>query len=154
MSSGPVRRAGPRLAAVTVEVTAPDRARDAHLGRLSGEVWSDIAERTGYVSGRVAAAAVDAWLQKTAVELGRHHRREALRLELARLDRLQAAFWDRAMVGDYHAAEVLLKVSARRCKVLGLDKPDDSASAPRTVVIGGNSDEYIAGLKAVMDGTA
>jgi hypothetical protein len=44
-----------------------------------------------------------------------------------------------AIASDYHAAEVLLKVIARRCRVLGLDKPDESAATPRTGMISGNT---------------
>ena len=41
---------------------------------------------------------------------------------------------------------------ARRCVILGFDKPaDDVASRPRAVVIGGSQEEYVAGLKAVIE---
>ncbi len=57
-----------------------------------------------------------------------------------------------AMTGDYHAAEVALKIIARRCKVLGFDNADEMATAaPRTVVIDGNTDQYIAGIKAMIE---
>jgi hypothetical protein len=71
------------------------------------------------------------------------------------MDALQAAFWDDALQGDRHAAEVVLKVIARRCKVMGYDKADESLAPPaRTVVVGGTSEEYIGTLKKLIAGTA
>jgi hypothetical protein len=60
--------------------------------------------------------------EKVAIELTPEHRRQALQLELDRLDALQAAFWTSAIVGDRHAAKVVLNVIARGSKVLGFDK--------------------------------
>jgi hypothetical protein len=134
-----------------VSVLAHDRAYDAHQLHLTGLDWTTIATRTGYASGRVAALGVDAYLQKIAVELAPEHRRQALQLELDRVDALQAAYWGMALAGDYHAAEVVLKVIARRCKILGFDKPDEKdAPVARTVVVGGTSEEYIAALQALI----
>ncbi len=48
----------------------------------------------------------------------------------------------------------MLKVIARRCTIMGFDKPDGRTEPSRTVVIGGSHDEYIAGLKSVADAAA
>jgi hypothetical protein len=134
-----------------VTVVARHRADQAHRLHLSGMSWTDVAAEAGYVSGRVAALAVDKWLQKIAITQAPEHRRQALQLELDRLDALQAAFWPAAMEQDRHAAEVVLKVIARRCKVMGFDRPDETtASVPRTVVITGTTDEYVTGLQALI----
>jgi hypothetical protein len=135
-----------------VEVFAHGHAHDAHALRLAGGDWESIAAETGYVSGRVACLAVTAWLEKIAVELAPEHRRQALHLEL---DRLQVPYWEKALRGDDRAAEVVLKVIARRCKIMGFDKPADSlAPGRRTVVVGGTSEQYVATLRALVDGTA
>lgn len=83
-----------------VDVVARGRAEQAHRLHLSGMPWEDIATEVGYASGRVAAMSVTAWLEKVAVEQGPEHRRQALQLELDRLDALQAAFWSAAMQQD------------------------------------------------------
>jgi hypothetical protein len=138
-----------------LQVVAHDRAGDAHRLRLAGVDWEVIAGQVGYASGRVASLAVDAYLQRIAVEQAPEWRRQTLQLELARMDALQAAFWDDALQGDRHAAEVVLKVIARRCKVMGYDKADESlAPAARTVVVGGTSEEYINTLQSLIAGTA
>ncbi|WP_375504796.1 hypothetical protein [uncultured Jatrophihabitans sp.] len=130
-----------------VEVLARDRAEQAHCLHLSGLPWTDTARETGYASGRVAALAVTAWLERVAVEQGPEHRRQALQLELDRLDALQAAFWPAALERDRHAADVVLKVIARRSKILGFEKSDESLlPAPRTVLVGGTTEEYVGTL--------
>ncbi len=116
--------------------------------------WPEIAQRVGYLDGRIAALAVTAWLQKVAVEQAPDHRRETLHLELRRLDALQAGFWEAAMAGDLAAATFVLKVIHRRCTILGFYRVEDDLSGnPRTIVIGGSEADYIAGLKAAVAAT-
>lgn len=55
-------------------------------------------------------------------------------LELARLDALQVAFWERAMTGDVKAAGMILRIIEQRSRLLGLDKPGHQ-SAAQTVVM-------------------
>ena len=148
------RRAGSGRTGSGAEVMAHERAYDAHQLRIAGLSWPEIADRVGYLDGRVAAMAVNAYLQKIALEQAPDQRRRALDLELARLDQIQAAYFRAAIAGDIAAANLVLKVIARRCVILGFDKLDeDLASTPRAVVIGSSPEEYIAGLKAVIDGT-
>lgn len=51
-------------------------------------------------------------------------RAEAIRLEEARIDDLQAGIWDRALTGEPRAVEVALKVLERRARMGGLDFAD------------------------------
>jgi hypothetical protein len=80
------------------------------------------------------------------------HRGQALDLELARLDQLQSAFYPAAMAGDIAAATFVLKpVVDRRCAIMGFDKIDDEVTGTaRGIVISGTSEEYVAGLKALV----
>src|SRR5215472_1944981 len=115
----------PNRTPTPVRVIARDRAYQAHRPRLAGADWAEVADRTGYADGRVAALAVTAFLQKTAVEQGPEHRREVLRQELDRLDALQFAYWPAAVNGDHNAANIVLKCIDRRCTVLGFDRADN-----------------------------
>jgi hypothetical protein len=151
MDAGPARRRRSNGNGDDVEVIVHDRAYDAHQLRLTGLDWPEIAGRVGYLDGRIASMAVTAFLQKTAAEQAHDHRRQALHLELARLDQLQSAFYPAAMAGDIAAANVVLKVINRRCSVMGFDKVDDDLTGTaRTIVVGGNSEEYIASLKSLI----
>ena len=134
-----------------VEVVAYERARDAHRLRLGGLDWDVIATSTGYADGRIARLAVHAHLQKAAIEQAPEQRKHDLQLELDRLDRLQAAYWDAALDGDVHAAALVLKISAQRSDLLGFDRTDDLMAKPEVIVIGGTPEEYTAGLRAVVE---
>lgn len=141
----------PRKRHKPVDVAAPDRAHRAHQRRLGGADWSVIATEVGYANGPIAAMAVNAYLQKVAIEQGPDFRRAALALELARLDKLQASHWEMAMAGDLNAANFVLKIIIQRCRILGFDKAEElTAAPPRTVVIGGTGEEYVATLKALI----
>jgi hypothetical protein len=142
----------PNRTPTPVDVIARDRAYEAHQLRLAGADWAEVAARTGYADGRVASLAVTAFLQKTAVEQGPDHRREVLWQELDRLDALQFPYWQAAVKGDHNAANIVLKCIARRCTLLGFDRPDNPIAATASVVvIGGTEEEYINGLQAVID---
>jgi hypothetical protein len=94
---------------------------------------------------------VTGFLQKVAAEQSLGHRQRALDLELARLDQLQAAFYPAALAGDVAAGTLVLKFIARRSAMMGFDKIDDRVGHSRTVVITGSSEDYIAGLRSVID---
>ena len=60
-----------------------------------------------------------------------HEEATALRdLEASRLDTMQAAVWTRAISGDYRAIDTVLRISARRSRLLGLDLADSGATIP------------------------
>lgn len=63
---------------------------------------------------------------------------ELPRLELDRLDALQAALWPKAVAGDMAAAVVVLRIIERRARVLGLGlehRPGPGTVQPTTVVV-------------------
>jgi hypothetical protein len=127
---------------------------------LTGSIgirWYSFSGRTARKDQRavvldaLAPGGVAAYLQRAAVEQSDDHRRQALELELARLDQLQSAYYPAAMAGDILAATFVLNVIARRCTIMGFDKPDDRVAQSRTVVITWSSEEYIAGLKSIVN---
>jgi hypothetical protein len=96
--------------------------------RLAGLTYAEVAAKLGVSEQR-------AWqLVRAEVQRLNRERKEAAaelqRLELERLDRLHAAFWDRALEGDLDAAGVVLKVMARRARLLGLDAPPKREADP------------------------
>lgn len=63
------------------------------------------------------------------------------RLELDRLDALQAALWDKALAADITA----LRIIEQRVKLLGLareHRPDPGAGQPTTVVVPGPAETW------------
>lgn len=146
-------------------VPAYERGQREHELKLRGMSWSDIARTCNHVDAAAAQVARSQYLQKASLALAKEKREEALQLELERLDALQAAYWQRATEGledpefpglpkipDAKAAEVVLKIIAQRVKLQGLDEADRSTAGPRTVVVTGNTDQYVATLKALIEG--
>ncbi|MFB6568378.1 hypothetical protein [Streptomyces noursei] len=99
--------------------TAERRAKAIKM-KIDGASYSEIAAALGYASRSAAHMDVKRSLEKHVIEEGLAI--EAWReLELARLDTLQQAIWDKAMSGDPRAIEAALKILDRRAKLLGLD---------------------------------
>lgn len=100
-------------------VTAREREREAIDLRRAGLSYSAIGRRLGCGSStahRAVSACLDRVVQQS-VESARY----LLQLELERLDELHAAIWDSAAGGNLGAIDRLLKISDRRCRLLGLD---------------------------------
>ena len=100
--------------------------------RTQGWTYEAIAQRLGYTS----RATVFAIVRKA---LDTHEAEEVARLrslETARLDRLQASLWGRAMTGDVAAAAQARQIIETRIRLLGLllDRVPQDDEGCRTVV--------------------
>lgn len=97
------------------------RARVVDM-RVKGKTFQAIADELGYAS---RDAAWRDW--RRALELARSEAdmdlSEARAFELARLDAVDRLAWEQAEAGELKALEILLKISDRRAKMLGLDQP-------------------------------
>jgi hypothetical protein len=90
--------------------------------RLRGKTIREIAAAVG-VSVQTAHADVTAVL--TRIKADANDTAEQVRqLEIERLDKMLDAFWLGVLCGNEKAADVVLKVHARRAKLLGLDAPE------------------------------
>lgn len=98
-----------------------DQIRVAWQMRLSGLSYTTIGEHLG-----VADTTVERWLVKEVNRLeadGMVNTEKARRLELDRLDQLQAISWAQALAGNLDAVKLCLSVMKRRSELLGLDAP-------------------------------
>jgi hypothetical protein len=122
------------------------KARAVELA-LAGFGYDDMAEQVGYANRGTAWRTVRNALYERKVESVDEYRE----LELARLDALQSAHWEAALSGgDLKAAELCIKLVGQRMKLLALDNATAESTRP-TIVIGGSSEEYISGLRAISD---
>lgn len=103
---------------------AERRARALEL-RVSGKTFREIARELKLASPGNAYREVQAALE----EIVREPVREALVLELARLDAVLGAVWHAAMDGDHRSARLVLMCLQRRAAFLGLDCPARSIIA-------------------------
>ena len=126
----------------------------AHQLRLAGKSWVEIAKETGYPSGPACQTSVTNYLQQAAVRTSAAKRQEALDLELERLDTLQAAYWDAALLGDDKSAQVILKCIALRCKVLGIEGGEISElkGGSKTILVLSKEKTYAQTLKDIAAG--
>lgn len=123
-------------------------AKRAHQMRREGMSWWDIAE-TLKITEYAASALVSERIRAAAELVDEHAKREMLTMEIDRLDQLQRAVWTDAIGGDRQAVETCLKIIQTRSKILGLDQATDTSTTVNTIVVPGNSAEYIAALQAV-----
>jgi hypothetical protein len=112
--------------ASSVRITAAQRRGKALDLRKQGQTYAQIAAALGVSESRAH--------QVVTEELRRLHAErseaagEVLRLELERLDVLQASVWPKAKAGEPTAVERVLNIMARRAKLLGLDAPTKVAA--------------------------
>ncbi len=108
----------------------------------NGKSYDEIARLSGYRHRGSAHRAVSQALSEREVEGV-----EQLRMvEAARLDRLQAAIWDKAMGGDLRAVDSVLRIIQQRHRLLGLDPRHEGRNQdrPAYLVVGpreGNAGE-------------
>lgn len=96
------------------------RAQESLELRRQGKTWQEIADDLGYADRSGARKAVERLLDRTEFESVDEFRV----LESDRLDALHQAHWDKAINGDVKATELVLKISAQRCRLLGLNRPE------------------------------
>lgn len=87
---------------------------------LAGASYEQIAKACGYQhrssAMRIVRDLIKKWAPIDPTDA------EALRdTELARLDRLQAAHWTKALKADYRSTEMVLRIMRRRAQLVGLD---------------------------------
>jgi hypothetical protein len=109
-------------ASTAQRIATATRRSQAVAMHLAGADWQTIANRLGYASRGAACTDVTRALEIAAAEAIRDI--EVLRqVDLARVDRLQAAYWTAALAGDTDAAKVVQWCIDRRAKLNGTDAP-------------------------------
>jgi AraC-like DNA-binding protein len=101
-------------------IAAARRQAAALQLRESGMDLREIAAELGYSDASGAYRAVRSALQTILPD---ETRDEYRRLEIARIDALQAAMWPRAIAGDAKAAGIVLRCVSTRSDLLGLEAP-------------------------------
>ena len=112
---------GRRVTTSAKQIKVAINRREAVSLRLTGMTFDAIGAQLG-CSAPHAYRLVIAEMESMAAES--HEKTAALReLEAARLDAVQEAIWQQVKKGDLDAVDRLVRVSARRSALLGLDRP-------------------------------
>lgn len=123
-----------------------ERALRAYQLRATGTSWWDIAEELGVSEGQAARLVADQ-INTAARLVDDGAKRNLLALEVDRLDQIQRSLWDRAIGGDLRAVDAVLRIITTRAKILGLENATAATVTNNTIVVAGNTDEYIAALQ-------
>lgn len=135
-------------------VVEAERAFRAYTLKRAGKSWHEIALSQDYPNAAAAAADVQRYLAEGRALVMADSAMAMLDLEMARLDALQSAHWDKAIDGNLAAADFCRKVITDRVRILGLDQSTvrDDAAKVRTIVVYGNGEEYVAALQQAAGG--
>jgi len=147
MTKRPLIRAVPTTALEEQE-RQDEQARLAYEMRQDGKSWYSIAKALGLTES-AASQSVARAMEQAAAYVSTESKRQMLELEVARLDRLQDAYWAQAMGGNLRAADFALRVIQARAKVLQLDTIPETNITNNTLVVTGSSEEYVAALRAI-----
>lgn len=132
------------------DIVPAQRPYWAHRLRMVGHEWIVCAYRAGYGSRQACVTEVRVYLQSIALELDAQQRSEALALELARLDDLQAPYYSAAIGGDLKSAEFVLKVMSHRSKLMRFEDAEADRGGSRTLII--TPENYQKELRNLVEG--
>lgn len=104
-----------------------------------GMTYQAIADELGYANRGTVHRIVQNALYVNQVESIDEHRL----LELARLDDMHQVLWPKAMNGDVAAVNTLLKISERRCRMLGFVGYGTTSGRGRSVQARGGEEVII-----------
>jgi len=128
-----------------------ERATQAYELRVGGKSLSEIAEVMGLTSDRDVCRLLEERYAYDAAYLANMDRKSILGQELLRLDKLQAAAWPAAMMGDPKSIDSCIKIINQRAKICGLEQVDPVVQKNLVLVVGEDEDAYIAALRAASD---
>ena len=115
--------------------------------RLGGKLPSEIAEDLQLPVEQVLRM-ISELFAHDADFLTKQERGFALGQEVMRLDRLQAALWEQAMLGDPRSVDAVVKIIQTRARITGLEQADPVVNKNLVLVMGEREEDYINALKA------
>lgn len=98
----------------------------------TGRSYDEIAREVGYSHRGSAHRVVYKALAEREVEAVD----DLCQMGLARLDRLQASLWGKAMDGDIPAVNTILRITDQRIRLMGLDTQPSESDESRLLVRG------------------
>jgi hypothetical protein len=124
-------------------------AKEAYRLKVSGRTFSEIAEILDLPDKAEAHRLLVERFAYDAASLTSQERKDILGMELLRLDALQVAVWDSAMMGDPKSVDSALKIIQTRARITGIEQVDPVVNKNLVLVMGEREQDYIDQLKAV-----
>lgn len=154
-------RMGKKDAKSAETIKARQRQEQALTLRQTGVSYAQIAQQLGYASASGAHFAVQEAIKRLSIEPAK----DLVRVELARLDQMQALAWREMLNGDLNQIDRILRIMERRSRYTGLDQAVESGTVNVTVeangkvavhqegvlvINGSHESEYVRGLAEAM----
>ena len=137
--------------AVEGEITM-SKAEIAWEMMLAGRSSYEICQTLDYNNAKDITRAIQEQLKREATFVDGDDRKKLLGMSLARYDKLRAAVWPAAMMGDPQSVDKAIKIEQAYMKALGTDIPDTQTGQQTVLVIGGQEASYVEKLKGMLDG--
>lgn len=117
---------------------------------LAGKSHSEIADELGFNRVEDVTKTIEARMNHWATSMRAKDRIHILAVELARLDKLHAAFWDAAQDGDVSSGKFVLEVAKERNKLNKMYEPEAQVNQAAVLVVGGQEQDYVDNLKRML----
>lgn len=146
------RRSSPRTTKAVVARANDEHwvmAKKAYELKVQGRTFLEIAEILNLPGAQEAAQLLTERFEYDAGYLSGQERKDILGMELLRLDALQAAVWESAMMGDPKSVDSAVKIIQTRAKITGIEQVDPVVNKNLVLVMGQNEQDYIDQLKAI-----
>jgi len=128
-----------------------ERATVAYDLLLRGKSHSEVARLIGAEDSSIVWRIVSERFAMDANYLSQQERKTMLASEVLRLNAVQDAHWEAAMMGDIASARVVLEVIKTRAKITGLETVDPVVQKNLVLVMGEKEQDYIEALRKVSD---
>jgi DNA-binding CsgD family transcriptional regulator len=113
---------------------AREREKEALTLRIAGKSLVEIAKEL-QISESGARSAVERAIRRTELDTAQSVN-EYRTVEVSRLDKMQAALWERCLIGEIDAINTVLRIIARRSSLLGLDlQPGEKHDAEHQLLV-------------------
>lgn len=121
----------------------------AYCDYLGGEKWEVIAEKYDYVDARAAQYDIKQYVEGARSLYNSLTKHQAKALMMARLEALMNAAWGKANEGNLPAINTARQLVVDMIKLGKLDElaDEESEDGPRTVVIEGSEEDFVAGME-------
>jgi hypothetical protein len=123
-------------------------ARQAYELRAGGKLPSEIAELLGLNDYRDVHQLLENQYAEDASYLTSMERQNLLGMQFMRLEKLLAAVWPAAMMGDPKSVHEAGEIVMKEARITGLEQIDPVVNKNLVLVMGEKEEDYIAALKA------
>lgn len=136
-----------RLPLPPEDASTAERVAWAQEMRVKGHPWQEIATYLGTTEGTLQVDATKA-IQRAATEWDSTNKSYALALFMSRLEYMIHKLMPAIDQGDTKAIDSATRVTAQQIKLLKLEDADTDEK-PKTIIVRGSTEEYVAQLKLV-----